>query len=570
MTGETEMEVEKDLSSLAKVGVAVIKAEFLKKVEDAEPMDTGKPDPVKDEAQVAADKARKAARRGQDRKREKKMAHAMADVRQNSMRLCPSMLIPGRECRFGAKCNASHDIKDYVAKKEEDIRPSCIIYDQLGKCNFGVSCRFAKAHTNPDTFEQLEKQAQEAYQPTLNADGVKLQKLMRKHEYDFKKSDDALVLYRELKKQEIATGAMEREKLKMNMRDLKGKKYLAPLTTVGNLPFRRLCVEMGADITCGEMAVATSLLQGNPSEWSLIKRHPSEKIFGVQLAGGFPDTMAKAAQILTENMQLDFIDINLGCPIDAVNDKGGGCALFNRSNKLMEVVHCMQSVMKDTPLSVKMRYGLKEGDRIAHKVIRRLVNEYPPQLLTIHPRSKEQRYTKAAEWDYIPECIEAANGKVPVWVSGDCYNYEDYYANLENYAVDGIMVGRGALIKPWLFTEIDEKRHYDISATERLDLIKKFCNYGLEHWGTDDAGIQTTRRFLLEWLSFQHRYVPTGILEYLPPKINQKPLPYYGRCEMESLLASRASSDWLKISEMFLGKTPQGYLFVPKHKANAY
>lgn len=181
---------------------------------------------------------------------------------------------------------------------------------------------------------------------------------------------------------------MVRESLKLDMRSLAGKPYLAPLTTVGNLPFRRLCVSMGAEITCSEMSMATSILSGLPSEWALVKRHPSEKIFGVQLAGGFADTMSKAAQIVTENMEVDFIDVNLGCPLDAVNDKGGGCTLFNRTNRLVQVVKSMSQVLGDTPLTLKLRYGLKEGQHTAHNVIKRLVDDCPPQLLTLHPRSK--------------------------------------------------------------------------------------------------------------------------------------------------------------------------------------
>jgi tRNA-dihydrouridine synthase 3 len=137
------------------------------------------------------------------------------------------------------------------------------------------------------------------------------------------------------------------------------------------------------------------------------------------------------------------------------------------------------------------------------------------------------------------------------------------------------MIGRGALIKPWLPTEIKQKTLLDISASERLDMLKRFCSYGMEHWGSDDQGIATTRRFLLEWLSFLHRYVPVGLLEYGPENaqvMNQRPPHYFGRCDLETLLSSGNSKDWVRISEMLLGPVDDtsGFNFVPKHKSSSY
>jgi tRNA-dihydrouridine synthase 3 len=99
----------------------------------------------------------------------------------------------------------------------------------------------------------------------------------------------------------------------------------------------------------------------------------------------------------------------------------------------------------------------------------------------------------------------------------------------------------------------------------------QFAEFGLSHWGSDHLGVQTTRRFLCEYLSFTHRYIPIGLLERMPPQMNERPPPFKGRSELETLLASGDSRDWVKISEMFLGKVPKdGWGWVPKHKSNAY
>lgn len=355
------------------------------------------------------------------------------------------------------------------------------------------------------------------------------------------------------------------EKKKINW---KNKILLSPLTTVGNLPFRRICKEYGADITCGEMALAPKILKGAPEEWALVKRHESEDIFGVQLCGNNPGVLTRCAQLLNEQINVDFIDLNLGCPIDLIYRQGSGSGMLNKLNILETVVKSVSQVM-DIPLTIKTRTGVYIDKPIAHNLMPKFRN-WGASMITVHGRSREQRYTKLADWRYIEKCAQAAK-PIPVFGNGDILSYDDYQRAFDMCpSVEGVTIGRGALIKPWIFTEIKERRLMDISSMERFEILKKYVNYGLEHWGSDTRGVETTRRFMLEWISFLHRYVPVGILEKPPQRINERPPFYRGRDEMETLMASSNCADWVKISEMLLGKVPDGFHFLPKHKANSW
>ncbi|KAI9301859.1 hypothetical protein BJ944DRAFT_251977 [Cunninghamella echinulata] len=349
--------------------------------------------------------------------------------------------------------------------------------------------------------------------------------------------------------------------------DFSNKTYLAPLTTVGNLPFRRICKEYGVDITCGEMALAANLLQGQQSEWALTKRHVSEDIFGIQICGSKIEQVVKACEVINNEIDVDFVDLNMGCPIDLVFNSGGGSALIDQKGKLTKMLRGMQRVM-DIPVTVKFRMGVKEGVPTADKLIPRFESLDIP-LGTIHGRSRTQRYTKLADWDYI-NYIKKQTKNMKLFGNGDVISFEDYNRHKEETGVDGIMIGRGALIKPWIFEEIKTQRHWDISSKERFEMLKRFCDYGLEHWGTDSQGVNTTRRFLCEWQSFLYRYIPIGVLEVYPQKINERAPPFFGRDDLETLMASPRASDWVKITEMLLGPAPESFDFVPKHKANSF
>jgi tRNA-dihydrouridine synthase 3 len=398
---------------------------------------------------------------------------------------------------------------------------------------------------------------------------------------------------------------------------------LAPLTTQGNLPFRRLCVALGAQVTYSEMAMSLPLIGGEKGEWALLRAHHSEMVpprvfdsspivagydnskdmkFGAQISANKPWMAIKATDILARyTPQLRSIDLNCGCPIDLVVKSGAGSALLDMGSKLEKILRGMNTMSGEIPITAKIRMGTKDNSPNADSIAKRLIlGGYDSReaglgpcgiaALTLHGRSRQQRYTRSADWEYIAKIstlikdikekqneasdtvresdarnmANGADGKVYFVGNGDCYSHIDYTDHIKNAGVDTVMVARGALMKPWIFEEIEQNQYLDKSASQRLEYIEKFCKYGMEVWGSDEMGIGTTRRFLLEWLSFSCRYVPLGILEMLPPKINERPPPYVGRNDLETLLGSPNYRDWIKIryvmSCSFLGNVTKDSL----------
>jgi tRNA-dihydrouridine synthase 3 len=346
------------------------------------------------------------------------------------------------------------------------------------------------------------------------------------------------------------------------------KLVLAPLTTVGNLPFRRICVDFGVDVTVGEMAMAVNLNHTQPSEWSLLRRHKSEKIFGVQIASGRGFDAARLAMLLNASeFDYDYVDINCGCPVDLIVRKGCGCGLWERKGRMREVVSSLVRGQA-RPVTIKCRIGPDELDPQLHKHI----DEYESwgaDAVTVHGRSRKQRYTKLANWAYVEECAKLT--RLPVIGNGDLYSLQNYLERREIAPhVTSHMFARGALVKPWIFKEVKERTVFDISSHERLEMLRDFGDYGLAHWGSDEKGVATTRRYMCEWLSFLCRYVPVGLLEQQPQFMNDRPPFYVGRNDLETLMSSDQVSDWVKISELVLGPAGDKFKFTPKHKSNSY
>lgn len=167
--------------------------------------------------------------------------------------------------------------------------------------------------------------------------------------------------------------------------------------------------------------------------------------------------------------------------------------MLRRQNILEAMVRSCVRVLDDIPFTIKTRTGVYANKSVAHELVPKFEN-WGAAAVTIHGRSREQRYTKTADWQYIEQCAAKAKN-IPIIGNGDVLSFEDFNAaKLNAPCVSSIMIGRGALIKPWLFKEIKEQKHWDPSSSERFDLMKKYINYGLEHWGSDTQGVENTRR----------------------------------------------------------------------------
>jgi tRNA-dihydrouridine synthase 3 len=562
----------------------------------------------------------------------------LCNSRANSAEFSP------KECKFGDTCKCSHNLREYLEKGKrgdlETFEGKCPVWEVNGKCHAGWKCRFVGSHSkeiqrddgrmelvlteDPTRVKETTEEDDENRVGVFNVVGTqaKLDLARRRTKTDkadqyTKWLDENAKVMEKVYHQRKETSNETREENRAQFIDppfLPSEKrriyfgpetpVLAPLTTQGNLPFRRMCVEFGAQLTYSEMAMTLPLIQGQKGEWALMKAHESEISpprcnpssivqnydnskdlkFGTQISANKPWQALKGAEILTKLVpHLRVIDLNCGCPIDLVYKSGAGSALLDAPSKLEKMIRGMNSVSGEIPITAKIRMGTMTGSPTATKTIERLAfggYELRDKLgapgcaaITLHGRSRQQRYTKNADWSYIAECaalIKSYNnkkaaltdtinepdartqanlkdGKIYFIGNGDCYSHVDYLDHIQKAGVDSIMVARGALIKPWLFEEIEKGQYLDKSATERLSYVEKFVRYGLETWGSDEVGVGLTRRFLLEWLSFAHRYVPIGILAHLPPSLQDRPPAYRGRSDLETLLASDNYLDWIKI-----------------------
>jgi tRNA-dihydrouridine synthase 3 len=306
---------------------------------------------------------------------------------------------------------------------------------------------------------------------------------------------------------------------------------MAPMTKGGNLPYRRLCSELGATVTMGEMALAKQLLRGSRSEFALLRRAPDERCFGAQLAGTNPEDLGEAAK-LAEAKGASFVDLNCGCPIDDMTRRGLGAALLERPERIARLLDGMVRAVK-VPVTVKIRLGWSD-DKLNHVEVAKAAEKSGVAAIFVHGRTRSQRYRRNASWERIGEVAAAVS--VPVIGNGDilfAHHAREFRARA---ACAGVMIARAALIKPWIFREIARGEDEDPTPAERVALYSRWVKLAREHFGDDERGDRRIREFLVWHLGFWCRHVPRRA-DGTYPSMQEREESFEPRSEDEALLS---------------------------------
>ncbi len=234
---------------------------------------------------------------------------------------------------------------------------------------------------------------------------------------------------------------------------LDGNLFLAPVAGYSDRAFRSVCVRAGANFCYTEMVSMEALTRGSDKTAALMRRAPNEKAYAVQIFGGYPEVMEKGAKMVLEATNCELIDINCGCPVPKIIKSGAGSELTRNPEKLYQIASAVvKAVEGRVPVTVKIRSGW-DAQNLTWKEAADAAIKAGCSAITIHPRTRAQGYEGKADWNILADLVKFANGRVPIFGSGDAFSPQEAKAMLEQTGCDAVMFARGAMGRPFIFRQ---------------------------------------------------------------------------------------------------------------------
>lgn len=258
--------------------------------------------------------------------------------------------------------------------------------------------------------------------------------------------------------------------------------FLAPMAGIADLAFRELCVQYGAAYTVSEMVSSKGLTMGDKKSAQLLTLG-NDRPAGAQIFGDDPEIMAKAA-VKCLDFNPDIIDINMGCPAPKIAMNGGGASLMKKPELAYKITKAVVQAV-DIPVTVKIRKGWDEESVNAVEMAE-LAEKAGASAVTVHGRTRQQMYSGSVDFDIIAQVKKAVG--IPVIANGDIKDEQSAAIMLEKTNADAIMIGRGALGNPWVFSKInaylDECRVLpEPSVTQKMAVMLKHIQKIIEYKG---------------------------------------------------------------------------------------
>ena len=280
---------------------------------------------------------------------------------------------------------------------------------------------------------------------------------------------------------------------------LRGRRVaLAPVASITNSIYRRLCKEQGADYCVTELVSSEALTRDSLRSYELARFTPAERPVAVQIFGGDPDKMARAVDLVNE-LEPDAIDINMGCPARKVVRNAGGSDLLRDLPRLGRVVGAVVA-RSQVPVSVKIRAGWDEQSVVAVDAAR-IIESEGAQWMTIHARTKSMGFGGRARWDWIATAKDAV--RIPVIGNGDIVNAGDAMRMFEATGCDSVMIGRGSFGYPWIFAQVKAwlagELPFAPTPLDRVEMALRNLRLELDESSGDPVRVVRAMRKHLAW-----------------------------------------------------------------------